>query len=213
MTRPPPRLPESPYTRRTVRVTSTDSKPIDCAAIAAAVSALRAGGVIACPTEAVWGLSCDPRNENAVERVLALKQRGRESGLILIAAAPAQVADLLARLPEDRRRVVLESWPGPVTWVCPSTETVPHWIRGEHAGVALRITAHPIAAALCDAHGGPLVSTSANRSGSPPARTEGEVRRLFPEGIDALVPGATGGNPGPTEIRDALTGTVLRASP
>ena len=194
-------------------MTSTDSKAIDPTAIAAAVSALRAGGVIACPTESVWGLSCDPSNESAVERVLALKQRGREPGLILIAAAPEQVVDLLASLPEDRRQVVLESWPGPATWVCPAGTAVPCWIRGEHAGVALRVTAHPVAAALCEAFGGPIVSTSANRSGSVPARSEDEVRALFPDGVDAFVPGNTGDDAGPTEIRDALTGAVLRASP
>lgn len=193
-------------------MTSTDTKPIDRTAITAAVSALRSGGVIACPTEAVWGLSCDPCNKNAVERVLALKQRGWESGLILLAADSAQFESILAGLPEDRRRIVLESWPGPATWVCPAGPDVPAWIRGKHTDVALRVTAHPAARALCEAYNTPIVSTSANRSGSPPARTEKEVRRLFPKGIDAFVPGATGGNLGPTEIRDALTGDVLRAS-
>ena len=182
-------------------------------AIATAVAALRAGGIVACPTEAVWGLSCDPFNETAVDRVLALKGRSRQAGLILIAASLDQIETLMGDLPRARQDSVLATWPGPVTWICPAGKSVPPWVRGEHDSVALRVTAHPIASALCEAFEGPLVSTSANPTGRVPAGSEAETRALFPSGIEVLVPGDTGGAAGPTEIRDALTGKLLRASP
>jgi L-threonylcarbamoyladenylate synthase len=194
-------------------VTSTDSKAIEPTAIPAAVSALRAGGVIACPTESVWGLSCDPFNEAAVSKLLALKDRDRQQGLILIAAGFDQIEPLIGNLPPERKAAMLATWPGPVTWVVPAHSSVPSWITGERDTVALRVSSHPVAAALCRAFGCPLVSTSANPSGAAPARSEKEVRALFSQGIDALVPGTTGDAAAPTQIRDALTGKVLRASP
>jgi L-threonylcarbamoyladenylate synthase len=181
--------------------------------IAAAIAALRTGAVIACPTEAVWGLSCDPFNEHAVDRVLALKGRSRQAGLILIAASLDQIETLMGELPRARKDSVLATWPGPVTWICPAGKSVPPWVRGEHDSVALRVTAHPIASALCEAFGGPLVSTSANPTGLAPASSEVETRALFPNGIEVLIPGDTGDATGPTQIRHALTGKLLRASP
>ncbi|TDJ32827.1 MAG: tRNA threonylcarbamoyladenosine biosynthesis protein RimN [Gammaproteobacteria bacterium] len=196
-----------------VRVTSSDSQSSNQEAIAEAVTALRAGGVIACPTEAVWGLSCDPFNQAAVERVLTLKGRSRDQGLVLIAASVAQIEALLGDLSTEQRNTVLDTWPGPVTWVVPGRASVPRWITGTHPGVALRVTAHPIASALCEAFGGPLVSTSANRTSGVAAQTEADLRANFPAGIDVIVPGTTGDNSAPTQIRDALSGEILRASP
>ena len=93
----------------------------------AAADLLRRGGVIAYPTEAVWGLGCDPFDEAAVLRLLALKQRAVEKGLILIAAAASQFDGLLDwnALPEARRAAVHASWPGPHTWIVPATGRVP----------------------------------------------------------------------------------------
>lgn len=177
-----------------------------------AIEALRRGGVIACPTEAVWGLGCDPSNEAAVLRLLDIKQREVAKGLLLVAAdvdALARLVDWDA-LPADRRAVVLASWPGPSTWVVPATAAVPRWITGDHDGVAVRVSAHPLVAALCRGFGGPLVSTSANAAGEPPARTEAELAPRLRERVDAVVPGATGGLERPTPIRDARSGAVLR---
>jgi len=181
--------------------------------IATAVAALHAGGVIACPTESVWGLSCDPFNEAAVDQVLKLKKRDRDRGLILIAASFDQIETLVGDLPAERQKAVLATWPGPVTWVVPASDAVPNWITGDRDTVALRVTDHPIASALCRAFGQPLVSTSANPAGRAPASSEAETRALFPNGVEVLIPGDTGGAAGPTEIRIALTGNVLRVSP
>ena len=180
--------------------------------IADAVAVLRRGGLVACPTESVWGLSCDPFDEAAVLRLLALKQRGVDKGLILVAATPEQfdgIADWQP-LPPGRKAEVLASWPGPNTWIMPVTPRVPRWISGEHDGVALRVSAHPVVAALCTAFGGPLVSTSANRAGEPAARSLDSLDPALLAATDGLLAGETGTRDRPSDIRDARTGTLLR---
>ncbi|WP_312325714.1 Sua5/YciO/YrdC/YwlC family protein [Stenotrophomonas sp.] len=177
-----------------------------------AVPTLHAGGVVAYPTEAVWGLGCDPANEAAVLKLLRLKQRPVEKGMILVAADLAQLDGWVSvnQLPADRRDEVLASWPGAHTWILPAGTRAPRWITGDHTGIAVRISAHPLVAALCRAWGGPLVSTSANLAGQPPARTRAELDPALLALLDGLVDGATGGLAQPTPIRDALTGQVLR---
>lgn len=175
-----------------------------------AVHALQAGEVIAYPTEAVWGLGCDPFNERAVRRVFDLKQRSEAKGLIIIAADIAQIEPWLGALPALRRRAVRATWPGPYTWIVPAPQA-PRWLRGEHATLAVRVSAHPGVQALCRAWGGPLVSTSANRSGHPPVSGPLALRGEFGEGLGYILPGQLGGDAKPSEIRDAVTGAVLRA--
>lgn len=178
-----------------------------------AVAVLHRGGVIAYPTEAVWGLGCDPFDASAVRRLLAIKQRAESKGLILIAANLAQVASLIDRnaLPPARIRAVLATWPGPHTWLLPCTPLVPHWLRGEHATLALRVTAHPQSAALCSAFDGPLVSTSANLAATAPARSRGELDPALMAQLDGVFDGPIGDLSAPTPIRDAASGTLLRA--
>jgi L-threonylcarbamoyladenylate synthase len=175
------------------------------------VRLLRTGGVIAYPTEAVYGLGCDPDDEIAVRRILALKRRPAAKGLILIAADFEQLKPYL--LPPgdaelDRIRAV---WPGPVTWLLPARPEVPRWLRGDHETLAVRVTAHPLSAELCRAFGKPLVSTSANRAGRPPARTALAVRRQLGRGVDLVLNGRLGASARPSEIRDLASGRVIRA--
>lgn len=179
--------------------------------IPTAVARLKQGGIIAYPTEAVFGLGCDPFNEKAVNRLLAAKQREITKGLILIAASFADVTALTQPLPQARLAEVLAHWPGPVSFAFPATVLVPRWICGDHNSVVLRITAHPIAHALSLACGGPLVSTSANIASKPPARTANEVQANLGGLIDGIIDGAVGDLTKPTVIRDALTGAVIRA--
>lgn len=176
-----------------------------------AAHAARAGGVIAYPTEGVWGLGCDPFDAGAVRRLLALKRREEHKGLILVAGEVAQVMAYLRLLDGVRRGEVLASWPGPVTWVVPAPPEIPVWVRGRHPGVALRVSDHPQLRALCRAFGGPLVSTSANPAGRPAALTELRVRQYFRAQLDCILPGELGARGRPSEIRDALHGRVLRA--
>lgn len=179
--------------------------------IDAAAAALAAGSVIACPTEAVWGLSCDPFNESAVARLLALKERPVEKGLILVAADESQLEQLLEPLGSEQRATLSASWPGPNTWLLPHGGRVPAWVSGEHATVAVRVTAHAGMAGLCRAFGGPLISTSANPGGAPPALNETEVLEYFGAALDGWLPGALGDASRPSTIRDLSSGEVIRA--
>jgi len=178
--------------------------------LAAACRALGRGGIVAYPTEAVFGLGCDPANRDAVERLLALKQRPVAKGLILIAADEAQLEPWVEPLTPELAARVEPTWPGPVTWLLPATATCPEYLRGAHDTIAARVTAHPGAAALCRAWGGALVSTSANRAGAEPARDAAGVRAAFGRTIDYLLNAPTGGAPRPSSIRDARTGDTLR---
>jgi len=170
---------------------------------------LRRGAVVACPTEAVWGFSCDPLNQQAVTRLLTLKQRPAEKGLILVAAHIDQLAYFIEAPSRTALRRARDTWPGPATWVFPASPFTPPWITGAFDSVAVRVTAHPVLAALCLRFGGALVSTSANRSGQPPCRSVTDVRLRFEPSL-RVVPGATGGRESPTPIREAATGHLLR---
>lgn len=176
-----------------------------------AVRAIRAGAIVAYPTEAVFGLGCDPENLSSVWRLLALKQRPVEKGLILIAASFDQLLPYLAPMEKSIEQKVLASWPGPVTWLLPARGDVSPLLKGAHETIAVRVTAHPVAHALCQQLGHPLVSTSANIANGRPARDALTVRRIFGDTIDYLVPGRVGDRAKPTEIRDALSDTVVRA--
>ncbi|MFT3897297.1 MAG: Sua5/YciO/YrdC/YwlC family protein [Thermomonas sp.] len=178
----------------------------------AAARLLRGGGVIAYPTEAVWGLGCDPRDEAATTRLLALKQREVARGLILVAAGEAQLAPYVdfESLSEPQRTAVRESWPGPNTWIVPASAYAPRWITGMHDGIAVRVTAHEGVIALCRAFGGAIVSTSANRAGMPAATAFEALDPAIVAGVDAVLEGDTGGLDRPSLIRDARNGAVLR---
>lgn len=177
-----------------------------------ATAAVLRGGVIAYPTEAVWGLGCDPRNEASVMRLLALKQREVDKGLILIAADETQLAPFIdmTALDDAQRGAVRASWPGPNTWIVPASADAPAWITGTHDGIAVRVSAHPTVIALCNAFGGALVSTSANRAGQPAPSTRETLDEIVVAGVDAVTVGETGGLLRPTAIRDARSGDVLR---
>jgi L-threonylcarbamoyladenylate synthase len=175
-----------------------------------AARTVRGGGILAYPTEAVYGLGCDPGNAEAVLKLLAIKQRPLESGLILIASDMAQLRPFIEPLGSTMLGRVEATWPGPVTWLVPARPETPIWLRGRHHSIAVRLTAHPLAAALCAALGQALVSTSANRHGRPPARNALQVRKRLGDSIDLLICGATGPQARPTEIRDARSGRVVR---
>ena len=175
-----------------------------------AAHVLHQGGILAYPTESVFGLGCDPLDEAAVMRLLRLKQRDAGKGVILIAHSFDQLRDYTGPIPQDRLAEVASHWPGPSTWLLPAASWVPDWLTGRHSTLAMRVTAHPLAAALCRRAGMPLVSTSANLSGRPPARTPLQVRLRCGPQVDMVLHGRTGGLAKPTPIRDALTGKRLR---
>lgn len=182
----------------------------DVGGVADGVRSLRAGGVVAYPTEAVYGLGCDPDNLPAVERLLAIKQRSPDKGLILIAADETQLARYVNLDDAALADKVRASWPGPVTWLLPVHPAVPAVLRGVHATLAVRVTDHPVAAALCRGFGGALVSTSANLSGQAALREAAAVSASLGTLLDFIVEGAVGGRERPSEIRDGATGKVVR---
>jgi L-threonylcarbamoyladenylate synthase len=169
------------------------------------------GGIIAYPTEGVFGLGCDPFNPLAAARLLALKGRTLAKGFILIAADFGQIEPFLAISEPAMQARMLATWPGPVTWIAPARDGVPAWLKGEHSGIAVRVTAHPVASALCRAFGGPIVSTSANRSGGRPARSVLQARKYFAaKGGLLFIPGRVGNLRQPTPIYDAQSGVRYR---
>jgi L-threonylcarbamoyladenylate synthase len=177
-----------------------------------AARVLHGGGVIAYPTEAVWGLGCDPYNEKAVQRLLALKKRPVDKGVILVAADMAQLQSLLNHLDSTSLALLKRSWPGPNTWLIPDPDNIiPSWIKGQHTSVAVRVSAHPGVVALCKAFGGPLVSTSANPAGCQPAKTLLRVNTYFEKKLDYCLPGSLGDLTQPTRIQDLRDSRVVRS--
>ncbi|EFE97399.1 L-threonylcarbamoyladenylate synthase type 1 TsaC [Serratia odorifera] len=175
------------------------------------ITALNNQQVIAYPTEAVFGLGCDPDSEQALRELLALKQRPWEKGLILIAAEYDQLLPYIAdsQLSESQRAAIFASWPGPVTWVIPAKPTTSTLLTGHFNSLAVRVSDHPLVQQLCREFGKPLVSTSANLSGQEPCRSANEVLQQFGAAFPVLA-GNVGGRLNPSEIRDALTGEQIR---
>ena len=170
---------------------------------------LRRGGLIAYPTESCYGLGCDPRNRNAVLRLLKLKQRPQNKGLILIASKYAQLAPYLKSLSPDEQERLRRGGAQAITYLMPVKSSVPRWLRGAHNTLAVRLTAHREAAALCDALNMALVSTSANRSGAKPARTYAQCSRLFGKRVWVL-PGKVGKRKKPSTIRMWASDRIIR---
>ncbi|MBI3433227.1 MAG: Sua5/YciO/YrdC/YwlC family protein [Hydrogenophilales bacterium] len=170
---------------------------------------LRRGGLIAYPTESCYGLGCDPRNSQALKRLIRLKGRSAAKGLLLIADRFRRLRPFIQPLiPADRARLA-RSWPGPVTWVVPASATCLSELTGGRPTIAVRVTAHPGAAQLCRALGMALVSTSANKSGKKPAKTAAECRRIFGAQV-RVIAGRIGQRRRPSTLIDLATGTTLR---
>lgn len=178
--------------------------------IVQAATAIAVGEVIAYPTESVWGLGCDPSNQQAVERLLAIKGRDPKKGLILVAANIDQFEPYLKNITQEQRNLLQTSWPGPVTWLVPHANEIPSWVSGSHKTIALRVSDHPLTKSLCEAFKGPIVSTSANPAGLAAAKSRYTVHRYFSKTIKTITPGEVGKLKKPSEIRDLLTLKVLR---
>lgn len=172
---------------------------------------IAAGGIVAYPTEAVYGIGCDPWNGDAVRRVLRVKQRSESKGLILIASGYGQLEPFVEPLGAERMAEIKATWPGPFTWLLPARPQIPRWLTGSHETLAVRVTAHPLAAALCRAAGGALISTSANVATRPPARTALQVLLRLGPAADCLLVGACGDRERCSSIRDGRSGDILRA--
>lgn len=171
------------------------------------------GGIIAYPTEAVLGLGCDPDNEEAVHKLLALKKRPIEKGMILVARTYSQLLPYTddEKIPMDMRTEIFSSWPGAVTWLLPAAKSTPKWITGDSDFIAVRVTQHIVVGQLCELFGKPLVSTSANLAGEEPARNAQQLYKQFDENL-MLVEGKLGGASKPSQIRHGISGQTIRES-
>lgn len=184
--------------------------------VAEAAQVLQQGNVLAYPTEAVWGLGCDPFNELAFLDILKLKQRPIEKGVILLAGQLSQVEHLLTQVEPSIRERIVQSWTQrskterATTWLLPADDSIPQWIKGDHAQVAVRVTNHPLCMALCNAFNGFIVSTSANPAGLEPARSLQDANQYFGSNLNYLN-GDLGLSREASKILDASTGAVIRA--
>ncbi|MCK4864363.1 MAG: Sua5/YciO/YrdC/YwlC family protein [Gammaproteobacteria bacterium] len=178
-----------------------------------AVKVLQQGGTIAYPTEAVFGLGCDPRNIAAIKNLLKLKHREKEKGLILVAANFEQLKEHIQPLEKDIEKKLLDSWQdsaNAITWLVPVDKTTSNYLKGQFDTLAIRVSHHPVVKKLCEQFGSAIVSTSANISTQEAARTAEQVKQIFENKIDFIVEGETDINAQPSEIRDALTDKIIR---
>jgi L-threonylcarbamoyladenylate synthase len=174
------------------------------------VGLIKAGGVIAYPTESVFGLGCDPLNEQAVIKLLSLKQRSVDQGLILIASNVRQVLPLIQPQHADDLARALKTWPGHFTWVFPKSNSVPSWISGKYSSIAVRVSKHPIVKLLCDRLNHPLVSTSANISKQDDLNSIKRIQETFGDKIGFYIDAPTGNEKHASPIRDAHTLNTIR---
>jgi L-threonylcarbamoyladenylate synthase len=173
-----------------------------------AVISLKAGGVIAYPTEGVWGLGCLWTEEAAINEILRLKQRPLEKGMIVLCSQLADIERFLLPLAEKDIAQIEQYFPYPVTWVLPCKLSVPESVRGLHTSIAVRFSRHPQVLALC-AKVGPIISTSANPAGLAAAMSILDVRHYFHDQLSYILPGELGGYSKPSEIR-TLDGRRVR---
>ncbi len=172
------------------------------------ITPFKQGDIFAYPTEAVFGLGCDPDNESAVMRILAIKKRPVTKGLILIGSDFSQVEHYLKPLTSQQKKLTS---PSELSYVFPALDSAPTWLTGDYNSLVVRITRHPLAQQLCKTLGSALVSTSANISGQAPAKTVEDVVRQFGDQIDYILEGKLGDSQKPSVIRDSITGEILRA--
>ena len=175
-----------------------------------AANIVKDGGIVAYPTEHCYGLGCDPNNLEAVQRIIKVKRRQQSKGLILIADRIGKLNRYIRCLPEQYGQEILQSWPGPFTWLLPARGNVSRCLRGQHESIAVRVTNHPEAKALSRLSNMALVSTSANRSGRPVLTTAVDVEREFRDDIDYVVQGRVGLASAPSTIRHGTTGIIIR---
>ncbi len=179
----------------------------------AVINDLKQGKVIAYPTEAVFGLGCDPDNQAAVEHILQIKQRPMSKGLILIAGDINQLKPYidLSQLEQTQLAQIAQHWPGPYTYVMPASKKTAKWITGDFDTVAVRVTAHPVVIALCRQFAKPLVSTSANLSGEPAINDLAELTAKLSDKVAHIVAGEVDVNRQPSTIIDARSGAIYRS--
>lgn len=178
----------------------------------AIITSLHQGEVIAYPTEAVYGLGCDPDQPAAVQQILNIKQRSIHKGLIIVAANYQQIRPYIdeSQLTPTQLQTARSYWPGPYTLVMPTLPSTPHWLTGDFTSIAVRVSAHPIVQRLCLTFGKPLVSTSANLSGQAAIRDPHLLEQQLGDKVAHIVAGDLDAHAQPSTIIDAISGKKYR---
>tara|TARA_R110000772_G_scaffold17340_4_gene48439 strand:+ start:475 stop:1020 length:546 start_codon:yes stop_codon:yes gene_type:complete len=181
--------------------------------MATALETFQEGGVLAYPTESVFGLGCDPDNDEAIEKLLSIKSRSADKGLILLAGNYSQLLPYIndSKIPQDKRYAVLSRWPDGITQLVAKNANISALLTGRFDTIAVRVTSQPDVVALCLATNKPIVSTSANLSGQPPAKTWQDIPSDLADKIDFIIKGKTLGFEQPSTIIDALSGDIIRS--
>lgn len=170
-----------------------------------AVRVIRAGGMVAFPTETYYGLAVDPFNREALSRLFAVKRRPPDKPILNLVHDRSLLALMVRRVPEPYERLISAFWPGPLTLIFEAREEVPVVLTGYSGTVGIRISSHPVASRLAAAYGGPISATSANLSGLAAAVSAGEVTDQLGPDVDLVLDGgSTPGGVGSTII--GLTG-------
>ena len=168
------------------------------------------GAVIAYPTDTIWGLGCHPGIEQAVSRVNTVKNRPRQKSLILLSSDPNFFHGYLED-PMIDRLINADSGERPTTWIVPASPYCPSWLASSNGTLAVRVSKRPPIKALCDPIGSPIISTSANLSGTPPVRNSIQAHARFHHRIDYIIEGFKSGSQKASQIKNLITGQVLRA--
>lgn len=178
-----------------------------------AISILCDGGVIAYPTESVFGLGCDPDNESALLKLLRIKNRSSSKGMLMVSHDFSLVTKYInfTHIDETDLMYTKEFWPGPFTFLFPASDSCSQLLKGNHSTIAIRISTHPIIKALCSGFNKPIVSTSANISGNPPCVSLTDVHTNFDNIVNFIVDGETLNYSKPSTIIDLKTKIVLRS--
>jgi L-threonylcarbamoyladenylate synthase len=168
---------------------------------------IRDGGVVALPTDTLYGLAADPFSAPAVARVFAAKGRAENRALPLIAADAEQIAARIGPLTPAGERLAAKFWPGPLTLLVAAPPALAPGVTAGTGRVGVRVPADAIARAVCRAADRPVTATSANRSGEPPTADPGEVERTLGDELDLLIDAGPTPGGAPSTIVD-VTGPV-----
>lgn len=170
---------------------------------------LKNGDIIGYPTEAVYGLGCDPWNQEGVSRICSIKKRSSAKNFIVVAASINQLDNLIDT--KILTKSVVNSWPGHTTWLIPAVNTAPEWLIDNNTGlIAIRVSNHETIKELCLKYNSPLISTSANISGDPAVTTQKGFEKVFEKAIPYLVNGDIGKHTNTSIINNMITGERIR---
>ncbi len=171
--------------------------------------AVSRGAIFGYPTDTIWGLGCHPLIADSVGRILQIKHRNPDKGLILL-SSKIEYCLAYAELDSGQLESIHKPTDHPTTWLAPASEGCPAWIRGSYPTVAIRITNHPLLEFLCARLQAPIVSTSANRAGRATVRSSRQIRKQFGNELDFIVSGFATGSNKPSNIKSLLDKTTIR---